>query len=265
VPDSVRALAGARVAELTATARDVLLAASVLGTRFRRDVLAALAGTLFDIGHGELAARSRPGVMPACSSWPVPARTGSGTTCRDAIYDAIPVAAREDLHDRAGDVLAALAGRGRDVDDAEVAYHLARAGTAAAGPAAEYARRAGDRALAALAFEDAVHWYERAAASLTALRAGDDEQACAALRLGAARLAAGDLDGGRAGFRIRGRAARRRADQPAGRGQVRPAGRARRADRAGHGAVVDRLDLASARGPAARAGRRGGAPGPFGR
>jgi hypothetical protein len=47
------------------------------------------------------------------------------------------VAAREDLHGRAGDVLASLACRGRDVDDAEVAYHLARAGTAAAGPAAE--------------------------------------------------------------------------------------------------------------------------------
>jgi len=96
--------------------------------------------------------------------------------------------------------------------------------------------------------EDAVHWYERAAASLATMRAGDDEQACAALRLGAARLAAGDLDGGtsrvtprgrarpprrapgptrprgarprrRAG-RIRGRAARRRADQPARRGRA---------------------------------------------
>jgi predicted ATPase len=43
VPDSVRALAGARVGELTGTARDVVLAASVLGTRFRRDVLAGLA------------------------------------------------------------------------------------------------------------------------------------------------------------------------------------------------------------------------------
>jgi hypothetical protein len=87
---------------------------------------------------------------------------------RDAIYDSIPADAREDLHTRAGGVLASLADRGRDVDDAEVAYHLARAGTAAAGPAAEYARRAGDRAFAALAFEDAVHWYEHAASSLAA-------------------------------------------------------------------------------------------------
>jgi hypothetical protein len=67
----------------------------------------------------------------------------------------------------------------------------------------------GDRALAALAFEDAVRWYERAAASLTALRAGDDEQAVAALRLGAARLAAEDMDGGRTGFRHAAERARR--------------------------------------------------------
>ena len=75
--------------------------------------------------------------------------------------------------------------------------------------AAEYARRAGDRALAALAFEDAAHWYERAVASLAARRAGDDDQAGAALRLGTARLAAGDPDGGRAGFRQAAERARR--------------------------------------------------------
>src|SRR6185369_7670667 len=195
VPDSVRALAGARVGELTGTARDVVLAASVLGTRFRRDVLAGLAG----LEPGELAGALAAGRDTSLLQLAEPGEDRfRHDLVRDAIYDSIPADAREDLHTRAGGVLASLAGRGRDVDDAEVAYHLARAGTAAAGPAAEYARRAGDRALAALAFEDAVHWYERAASSLAALRASDDEQARAALRLGTARLAAGDLDGGRA-------------------------------------------------------------------
>jgi hypothetical protein len=206
VPDSVRALAGARVGELTGTARDVVLAASVLGTRFRRDVLAALAG----LEPGELARALAAGRDTSLLQLAEPGEDRfRHDLVRDAIYDSIPADVREDLHTRAGGVLASLAGRGRDVDDAEVAYHLARAGTAAAGPAAEYARRAGDRALAALAFEDAVHWYERAASSLAALRAGDDEQARAALRLGTARLAAGDLDGGRAGFRQAAERARR--------------------------------------------------------
>jgi hypothetical protein len=206
VPDSVRALAGARVGELTGTTRDVVLAASVLGTRFRRDVLAGLTG----LEPGELAGALAAGHDTSLLQLAEPGEDRfRHDLVRDAIYDSIPADVREDLHTRAGGVLASLAGRGRDVDDAEVAYHLARAGTAAAGPAAEYARRAGDRALAALAFEDAVHWYERAASSLAALRAGDDEQARAALWLGAARLAAGDLDGGRAGFRQAAERARR--------------------------------------------------------
>jgi hypothetical protein len=206
VPDSVRALGGARVAELTGAAREVLLAASVLGTRFRRDVLAGLAGVQPGELAGELAAGRDARLLELAEPGEDRFRHD---LVRDAIYDSIPVATREELHARAGSVLAALAARGRDVDDAEVAYHLVRAGTAAAGPAAEYACRAGEAALAALAFEDAVHWYERAAASLAALRAGDDEQAHAALRLGAARLAAGDLDGGRAGFRHAAERARR--------------------------------------------------------
>jgi predicted ATPase len=159
VPDSVRALAGARVGELTGTARDVVLAASVLGTRFRRDVLASLAGLEPGELAGALAAGRDAGLLELAEPGEDRFRHD---LVRDAIYDSIPVDAREDLHVRAGDVLAGLAGRGRDVDDAEIAYHLVRAGTAAAGAAAEYARRAGDRALAALAFEDAVHWYERA-------------------------------------------------------------------------------------------------------
>ena len=210
VPDSVRALAGARLAELSGAARDILLAASVLGTRFRRDVLAGPAHALFDIGPGELASALAAGRDARLLDLAGPGEDRfRHDLVRDAIYDSIPVAAREDLHTRAGDVLAALASRGRDVDDAEVAYHLARAGAGAAGRAAEYARRAGDRALAALAFEDAVHWYEQAVTSLTALRAGDEEQARGALRLGTARLAAGDLDGGRAAFRHAAERARR--------------------------------------------------------
>ncbi len=206
VPGSVRVIAGARVAELAGTAREVVQAASVLGTCFRRDVLAGLAG----VPPGELAGALADG-QDARLLEPV----GAGEDrfrhdlVRDAIYDAIPAAVREELHARAGRVLAALADRGRDVDDAEVAYHLVRAGPAAAGPAADYARRAGDRALAALAFEDAVTWYEHAADSLAARRAGGDEQAAAALSLATARLAAGDLDGARAGFRQAAERARR--------------------------------------------------------
>ena len=206
VPEPVRVITGARLAELPVPTQSVLKAAAVLGARFRRDVLASVAG----VPPGELAGALATGRDARLLE---PAGPGEDRfrheMVRDAVCDAIPEADREELHAQAGGVLAALAARGRDVDDAEAAYHLVRAGPAAAGQATEYARRAGDRAMAALAFEDAAHWYQHVAGRLAATRAGDADQAAAALSLGAARLAAGDPDGGRAGFRQAAERARR--------------------------------------------------------
>src|SRR5262249_10982640 len=120
---------------------------------------------------------------------------------------------RESLHARAGGVLAGHAERGRGVAAAEVAYHLLRAGPAAAARGADYARMAGDRALSALAFEDAVHWDQRADARPGALRAGDAERADTVLALGGARLAAGDVAGARAEF-LRAAGLARQAERP---------------------------------------------------
>jgi hypothetical protein len=211
VPASVRVITRARLAELDEPTRSVLRSAAVLGARFRRDVLARLAGVPAGELGDALATGRDAGLLE-------PAGPGQDRfrhdLVRDAIYDAIPDAVREERHAQAGVVLAELAGRGRDVDDAEAAYHLLRAGPAAAPQAIEYARRAGDRAMAALAFEDGTRWYEHVADLLSGGQADDAEQAAAALSLGTARLAAGDLDGGRAAFRRAAERARRagRAD-----------------------------------------------------
>jgi hypothetical protein len=206
VPDSIRVMTRARLGELDEPTRSVIGSAAVLGARFRRDILARLAGVPAGDLAGALAAGRDARLLE-------PAGPGEDRfrheLVRDAIYDAIPAADREERHAEAGCVLAELAGRGRDVDDAEAAYHLVRAGPAAAGQAADYARRAGDRAMAALAFEDAARWYEHVAAALATGEDGDAGRAAAALSLGAARLAAGDLDGGRAGFRQAAERARR--------------------------------------------------------
>jgi predicted ATPase len=100
-------------------------AAAVLGARFRRDVLAALTG----VPPGELA-----GALAAGRDAHLLEPAGPGEDrfrhemVRDAVYDAIPESAREDQHAKAGGVLADLAARGRDVDEAEAAHHLVRAG-----------------------------------------------------------------------------------------------------------------------------------------
>ena len=206
VPDSVRVIIRARLAELPEPTRSVIESAAVLGARFRRDVLGQLTGASAGDLADALAAGHDARLLE--SAGPGEDRFRHDLV-RDAIYEAIHEVNRENLHAQAGGALAALAGRGRDVDDAEAAYQLVRAGPAASVQAAEYARRAGDRAMAALAFEDAAHWYENVAAALAIRRVGDAEQAAAALSLAAARLAAGDLDGGRAGFRQAAERARR--------------------------------------------------------
>ncbi len=198
IPDSVRVITSARLAELPGPARSVLQAASVLGTRFRRDVLGALTGRPAGELAGALAAGREARLLSAAGSGEDRFRHD---LLRDAIYDALPEPDRQELHARAGRRLAELAGRGRDVDEADVAYHLVRAGPGEAGLAIEHARRAGYQAMAALAFEESARWYQHVAEQLTAGRAPDDEQAAAALDLAAAWLAAGDPDRGRTWFR----------------------------------------------------------------
>ena len=136
VPEPVRVITNARLAELSVPTRSVLKAAAVLGARFRRDVLGSVTG----VPPGELADALATGRDARLLE---PAGAGEDRfrheMVRDAVYDAIPEADREELHAQAGGVLAA-----------------------------EYARRAGDRAMAALAFEDVAHWYEHLAAGLAA-------------------------------------------------------------------------------------------------
>jgi hypothetical protein len=210
VPDTVRAITAAQLAGLPEPAVRLVWSASVIGTRFRRDILADLAGVPLTGLHDSLADAYRAGLLADG----VPGENRfRHDLIRDAVYDAIPAGTREELHGLAAAVLASLADRGRDVDAAEVAFHLARAGPAEGASAADYARRAGDAALGALAFEDAAHWYESAEASLADAGAAAASRASASLALGTARLAAGDRAGARIAF-LRAAERARQAERP---------------------------------------------------
>jgi hypothetical protein len=210
VPDTVRAITAAQLAGLPDPTVRLVWSASVIGTHFRRDILADLTGVPLTGLHDPLAAAHRAGLVD--DGEPGENRFRHDLV-RDAVYGAIPAGTREELHGRAAAVLASFADRGRDVDAAEVAFHLARAGPAEAAAAADYARRAGDAALAALAFEDAAQWYERADSSLAEAGAGAANRAQASLALGTARLAAGDRAAARAAF-LRAAERARQAERP---------------------------------------------------
>jgi hypothetical protein len=195
VPTSVRAIVAARLAGLTDLTRRVVSAAAVLGTRFRLDVLAEVAG----VPLGELGAAV--GEAHAVGLFGE-AEPGEGRfrhdLVRDADYDALAAEQRMRWHARAGAVLAVFVQRGRDIEPAQAADHLFRGGPGCARKAVEFAARAAEQALRRLAFEDAVRWYSRADAGLATADAGDEDRARVKLALGEARQAAGDRTRARA-------------------------------------------------------------------
>jgi predicted ATPase len=74
VPDTVRAITAAQLAGLPEPAVRLVWSASLIGTRFRRDILADLAGVPLTGLHDSLADAYRAGLLGDGS----PARTGSG-------------------------------------------------------------------------------------------------------------------------------------------------------------------------------------------
>jgi len=197
VPASIRVIVAERIAGYPPAAREVLSAAAVLGTVFRLDVVAEVAGVDLADLRGLLAEAEVGGILTLTEP-------GLGRfvheLVRDAVYQLLPAGERAAWHERAGSVLAGLAERGRDVDLAEVAHQLLLAGPGQAGLAAEFAWRAADRAGELAAYDDAVRWYERAAGALELQDPGPARRGELRLRLGEARLGCGDRAGARTDF-----------------------------------------------------------------
>jgi hypothetical protein len=209
---AIRVAVGARLGELSPRGARVLDVASVLGTRFRLDVLAEAA----EVPLGEMRA-----LLGEAAGAGMLAEAGADRGAfrhdllREAVYGALAPGERAALHHAAAEVLAGYARRGRDTGPAEVAHHLLLAGPGHARLAADYARQAAVRAQELFAYEDAARWYERAVEKLaeTGVDPGSEgtestEKSAEStdpadlvdvlLGLGSARLGAGEWDAARA-------------------------------------------------------------------
>jgi DNA-binding SARP family transcriptional activator len=164
IPPSVRAVITQRVQRLSEPCRDVVAAGSVLGRELAIDVLARLVDlervALLDVLDEAIAERLIADVPRA------PGRLRfAHALVRDTLYDELRSARRLALHERAGWALEALHAHDLDPYLAEIATHfLAAAPAGETARAADYARRAAERAAAQLAFEEAVRHYESALA-----------------------------------------------------------------------------------------------------
>ena len=201
VPEGVKELIGDRVARLDTDAVDVLRIASVLGREF--DVR-----PLEEVVEGVTAERVLEALERAVSAELVredPEAVGrygfAHALVRETLYSSLSAIRCARLHARVAEILERLYG-GVPERLGELAHHLLEAAAPdTAERAAEYGTRAGETALAQLAYEQAAAHFERALAALDLSPRPAGLQRCELLlALADARMRACDSDEARGAF-----------------------------------------------------------------
>ncbi|MGH7822971.1 MAG: ATP-binding protein, partial [Candidatus Binatia bacterium] len=203
VPHGVRHAIRRRLDPLDGECRDLLRTAAVIGRAFELAALRRLSGrdaeSLLEllgeaIGHGIVDAD--------------PSARGryrfSHALVRETLYDEHSPATRTGLHRRIGEALEEIHREDPDPPLTELAHHfLEAAPPGQPEKAIDYATRAGRRAAAALAYEEAAELYRRALAALELAPERDGRLRCDLLRaLGAVLWKAADEPGAREAFRM---------------------------------------------------------------
>jgi hypothetical protein len=212
VPEEVRALIRRRIAGLSREAASVLRVAAVIGREFDVRVLHGVSrlshGRLLDV----LAEAADAGLI--LEGLPAERYSFVHELVREALYEDLPAARRLGLHLQIGGVLEELSGTDLDRQLSEIAHHLALAAPLGDVPkAVDFLVRAGDRASALLAYEEAAVDYQRALALLGEDEKESTERRCRLmLRLGDSQWRAGDTRGVSSSFEEAARLARELGD-----------------------------------------------------
>jgi tetratricopeptide (TPR) repeat protein len=193
IPEEVRVLIRRRVAGLTAEAVATLRIAAVIGREFDLQVLQQMSrlspARLLEV-LGEAAAVGVIGELP-----PVPSRCAfAHELVRETLYEDLPPARRMELHREVGRLLERVHAADLDPHLSEIARHLYLAAPLGEpGEALEYLVRAGDRAAALFAYEEAALHYRPAIELLAMVDGGSGQRRCQLLlRLGDAQWRSGD-------------------------------------------------------------------------
>jgi class 3 adenylate cyclase/tetratricopeptide (TPR) repeat protein len=192
IPEGVRDVVGRRLARLSASANQALWVASVVGPAFDMDILRAAAGMSDD----EVLAALDEAVAGRLISETLPGRFRfSHAVVRTTLYESLSGARKVTMHRLVAEALETLHGAALDNYLPALAHHWARASAPAAetGKAVDYAIRAGDRALAQLAHDEAVTYYRQALELLDVAPVSlEDQRIGLLIVLGEAERRAGD-------------------------------------------------------------------------
>jgi DNA-binding SARP family transcriptional activator/tetratricopeptide (TPR) repeat protein len=198
IPQSVRDVIARRLTHISNECNRMLVLASVIGREFALGALARVGGVseddLLDMLDEAMAARVVSDL---------PAGTArlrfAHVLVRDTLYEGLTSARRVRLHRLVVEALEALYGGEPGPHLAELAYHSAAGRELDKG--LRYAWRAGDRALALLAYEESARLYRMALDTLDLTDLRDEKARCdVMLSLGEAEARAGNSPGAKSAF-----------------------------------------------------------------
>jgi DNA-binding SARP family transcriptional activator len=198
IPQSIHDVIARRLAHLTAACEQMLVLASVIGREFALDALARMGDVsedeLLDILDEALTAR----VLSDVQDTPGRLRFAHALI-RDTLYERLTSSRRLRLHRLAVEAFEGLYGDEPGPHLAELAYHSVAGRDPDNG--LRYAWRAGDRALALLAYEEAARLYTIALGAHDDANSGDDKvRSRLLLALGDAEARAGNTPAANAVF-----------------------------------------------------------------
>jgi len=162
IPQGVKEAIGRRLSRLSEQTNKVLSLASVIGRGFDLALLAKIA-ELSEDAILDAIDEAKAAVLVTETSGETDHYAFTHALIRTTLYDELSASRRARLHRRIGEALEALAGAGPDERIDELAYHwLSATRVSDLAKAIGYARRAAEKALAGLAFEEAAKYYEQA-------------------------------------------------------------------------------------------------------
>ncbi len=162
VPRTVAELLRRRAEALSTDAVSLLTSASFLSGPFSAELPAALAGQTESAARSVFDAAVADGIL-VDERGRVGWRSFAHDLIRHAFYDSVPPVARAEMHLRIGELMVATLGERTSAAAPELAADFAQAtGVGGAERAVHWSRVAADRAIDALAYEDAVRHLRRA-------------------------------------------------------------------------------------------------------
>jgi predicted ATPase len=201
VPPGVRDVIGLRLDRLSATCHRILTAAAVIGREFPLPVLKRVLGEeeqtmLFDALEEAEEARVIA-ALPATEHYRF-----HHALFREALYEGLPTTRRVRLHRHVAEAIEELWQTDPESRLAELAHHFVQAAPGGdVDKAIAYARRAAERAMQQLAYEEAVRLLQTALQLHDVEPSADPVQRCELLlALGEAQADAGDFPAGRETF-----------------------------------------------------------------